>query len=427
MRRHRTIGRVLVVLGGLLAVLAILAIWISRQALETDQWTKTSSKLLQDPAIQTAVSGYLVDQIYANVDVAGQVRKALPPRVQPLAAPAAGALRNAAQDVAERALQRPRVQAAWEAANRRAHELLVKVVNGGGDVVSTQGGVVTLDLKALLNQVADRTGIGQGAVAKLPDQAATITLLRSDQLSTIEKIAKALKPLALVLTLLTLACFGGAIALAAGWRRETLRACGIAFVLAGIAALLARNVAGTHVVDSLAKTEAIRPAVESVWRIGTSLLVGVAVAAVVYGAVAVAGAWLAGPTRPALGSRRALAPYARDPLLAWGAYAAVVLLVLLWAPTEGTRRLLPTLALLALSALGWEALRRQMHAEHPDAVRGEWAGFGALRERLRGAGSSHRPPPPAPPAVPSAGGDGSGDGGSQQPQDARTTSQPSSG
>jgi hypothetical protein len=186
---RRALTRGLVVVGSLVAILAILALWVSRQALETDQWTKTSSKLLEDPAIQTAVSGYLVDQLYANVDVAAQIRAALPPRAQPLAGPA---LRNGAQDVVKTALGRPRVQEAWERANRRAHTVLVKVIEGGGNVVSTNGGVVTLDLKALLSEVAARTGIGARVAAKLPEGAATIVILRSDQLKTIQKIGKAL-------------------------------------------------------------------------------------------------------------------------------------------------------------------------------------------------------------------------------------------
>src|SRR4051794_37730402 len=99
---------ILVVLGTLLALLAILAIWVSRQALETDQWTETSSKLLESPAVQSAVAGYLVDQLYANVDVTGQVRSALPKRAQPLAGAAAGALRRGAADGPPPALPRPR-------------------------------------------------------------------------------------------------------------------------------------------------------------------------------------------------------------------------------------------------------------------------------------------------------------------------------
>jgi Short C-terminal domain len=364
---RRTFSTALVVVGGLVGVLAILAIWVSRQALETDQWTDTSSNLLQDPAVQTVVAGYLVDQLYANVDVAAQLRAALPPRAQPLAAPAAGALRRGAEELAQRALRRPRVQAAWEQANRRAHAAFVQVVEGGGNVVSTDQGTVTLDLKALLDEVAGRTGVGARVTARLPDSAASIVILRSDQLSTIQSIGKALKPLALVLTLLALACFAGAIALVPGRRREALRASGWAFVLAGIAALAARKLAGETVVDKLATTASLRPAVESVWRIGTSLLVGVAVAAIAYGLIAVAGAWLAGPTRFAVRVRRQAAPYLRDPRVAYGALAAVLLLVLLWGPTEGTRRVLPALLLLVLVLAGFEVLRRQVRREAASA------------------------------------------------------------
>jgi hypothetical protein len=364
---RRIASRTLVVAGALVAVLAILAIWIGRQALETDQWTQTSSKLLQDPAVQTVLAGYLVDQLYANVDVAGELSAALPPRARPLAAPAAGALRNAAEEVARRALDRPRVQAVWERANRRAHEALVHVIEGGGSVVATRQGVVTLDLKALLDEIAQRTGVGARLAARLPDQAASIEILRSDQLSTIQSVGKALKPLALVLTLLALACFAGAIALVPGHRREMLRACGFAFVLAGIAALVVRKLAGQAVVDQLATTEAVKPAVESVWRIGTSLLVGVAVASIAYGALIVAGAWLAGPMRWAVAIRARLAPYLRDARVTYGAVAGIVLLVLLWGPTEGTRRVLPALVLVALFVSGVELLRRQVRSEHPDA------------------------------------------------------------
>lgn len=365
---RRTFSHALVAIGGLLAVVAILAVWASRQALETDQWTETSSELLQDPAVQTVLAGYLVDQLYANVDVAAELRAALPPRAQPLAAPAAGALRNAAEGVARRALDRPRVQAAWEQANRRAHEALVSVVEGDGEVVENEQGVVTLDLKALLDQIAERTGVGGRAAARLPEGAASIEILRSDQLSTIQSIGNALKPLALVLVLLTLACFAAAIALLPGRRREALRACGIALVLAGIAALVVRKLAGAAIVDELASTAAIEPAVESAWRIGTSLLAGVAVATIAYGALAIAGAWLAGPTRWAVRMRGSVAPYLIDARIAYGALAGVVLLVLLWGPTEGTRRVLPALVLIALLLVGFELLRRQVRRERDRAV-----------------------------------------------------------
>jgi hypothetical protein len=128
-----------------------------------------------------------------------------------------------------------------------------------------------------------------------------------------------------------------------------------------------RKLAGEAVVDELATTASVRPAVESAWSIGTSLLVGVATAAIAYGLIAVAGAWLAGPTRLAVQARGRAAPYLRDARVAYGALAAVLLLVLLWGPTEGTRRLLPALLLLLLVLAGFEVLRRQALREPASA------------------------------------------------------------
>ena len=82
------------------------------------------------------------------------------------------------------------------------------------------------------------------------------------------------------------------------------------------------------------------------------------------------GAWLAGPTRIAVRTRTALAPYLADARITYGVVAAVVLLVLVWGPTEATRRLLPALVLVILLLIGVEALRRQVRSEFPDAARG---------------------------------------------------------
>ena len=137
MRRRRTLPLILIVVASLLAFLATFGLWANRQVLDTENWTETSSELLEDKAIRCQISIFLVDQLYANVDVEDRVRSALPPRAEPLAGPAAGALRNLAERGATELLTRPRAQELWEQANRRAHGRFLQVVEGGGEVVST--------------------------------------------------------------------------------------------------------------------------------------------------------------------------------------------------------------------------------------------------------------------------------------------------
>src|SRR3954452_18401173 len=144
MPRHRLAARILVVVASIVAFLAILAIWANRQLLNTDNWTHTSTRLLEQPPVRDQLADYLVDQLYANVDVTGQLEAVLPERAQSLAAPAASGLRQLANRAAVEALGRPAIQQAWASANREAQQQLLRVLEGGGPNVSTDNGTVTL-------------------------------------------------------------------------------------------------------------------------------------------------------------------------------------------------------------------------------------------------------------------------------------------
>ena len=197
-------------------------------------------------------------------------------------------------------------------------------------------------------------------------------ILHSDQLSTAQDIAKAIRHLAIVLPLLSLALFALAVWLARGRRRRALRTTGWCVVAIGVLLLLIRRIAGNQVVNGLVKVRSNRPAVHEVWSIATQLLYAIAVAMVVYGIIVVLCAWLAGPTRPATFLRRLLAPPLRDHSAAVYSFAGgVLLLVVLWGPTPAFRKLVPVLLIAGLMALGVTALRRQTALEFPDARQGD--------------------------------------------------------
>ena len=104
-----------------------------------------------------------------------------------------------------------------------------------------------------------------------------------------------------------------------------------------------------------------------------------ATAAILYGAVMIAGAWLAGRTRPAVAVRRRWRRTCATRRSAYGVLAVVVVLLLAWGPTPATRKPLLALLLIVLMAIGTEMLRRQIGREYPDARRGE------TMRRVRGA------------------------------------------
>src|SRR5204863_5234267 len=160
-----------------------------------------------------------------------------------------------------------RVQDLWSTANRAAHETLLKIVDGGGSTVSTNGGQVTLDLSSLVAQIGGQLGVGSALASKVPADAGQLTILKADQLSAAQSIASAIRRLPIVLTLLVLALYGVAIYLARGRRRTVLRSAGFAFIAAGVIALIARSLAGGAVVGALTNAESVKPAADAAWSI----------------------------------------------------------------------------------------------------------------------------------------------------------------
>jgi hypothetical protein len=270
---RRGVVTALLIAAGVLTFFFVMASWANRQVLDTDEWTKTSSELLEKEEVRNALATYLVDELYANVDVEAEVRAGLPPQAKGLAGPVAGGLREFAQRVARRALAGPRVQAAWENLNRAAHEQFVRIIKDeGGAATSTAWGEVTLDLGVLVQQVGEQVGIGGNLAKKLPPDAGQLTILRSDQLDFAQDLAAFIENLVIVLLVLGLGLYGLALYLSPGRRRETLRAIGLIFVIVGVLVLVMRSIAGGVVVDALAKTAAVEPAAEDVWSVGTPLL-----------------------------------------------------------------------------------------------------------------------------------------------------------
>ena len=212
-----------------IGIAATFAVWVNRQALNTSKWSSTSGQILQDKQVQTALSAYLVHQLFTNVNASADLQTALPKQLQPLAGPAAAGLQQLAGQLAPRVLASPQLQAAWVQANIAAHKELLRVLNGGGPVVSTQSGVVSLNLHTLVSQLAATIGVSSQVAAvqsklqgstgasvraaaqqklgiTLPPASGQLVIMRSNELKTAQDIANAVKGLAIVLPALGICC-----------------------------------------------------------------------------------------------------------------------------------------------------------------------------------------------------------------------------
>ena len=383
-------------LAAILSVVGIFAVWANRQLLDTSYWTQTNTKLLENPAIQAELSSYLTDQLYANVNVAGEIRAGLPSELKPLAGPAAGGLRTVVEKGIVLALQQPRVQELWKSANDVTHKQFVNLIENKSTVIKTPGGgAVYLDLRPIVAELASRLGAPASTSEKIPANIAQIKIVSSKSLETAQAAVRVLRTLAVLVPILVLLLFAGAIALARGRRARILLNVGFVCVGAGLVALGIRSLVGTQVVNTLATTEAVRPAANAAWSIGTSVLVDVAGALIFIGAFVVLAGLLGGASRWARSVRHALAPYLRDrPDIAFGVVVAALLILFVWGPIEATQTLSGILLITVLTLFGTEMLRRQTAVEFPDvhaggmdALRGGWAN---VRGSLSRGGASLR-------------------------------------
>jgi hypothetical protein len=366
---HRWLVRSMLGLAAVLSVVGIFAVWANRQLLDTSYWTETNTALLENHAIQEQLSSYLTDQIYANVDVAGEIRSGLPSELKPLAGPAAGGLRTVVEKGIVIALQQPRVQQLWKTANEVTHRQFVNLIENKGRAIRTPGGgAVILDLRPIVSELATRLGAPASTAEKIPANVAEIKIISSKSLETAQAAVRVLRGLALILPILVLLLFAGAIGLARGRRSRTLLNVGLVCIGAGLVALLARTLIGNQVVDTLATTEAVRPAASAAWSISTSVLVDIADAIVFIGVVVVLAGLLGGRSRWATSTRHALAPYLRDrPDITFGVVAVALLILFAWGPIEATQKLTGILLIAVLSLFGTQMLRRQTAGEFPDA------------------------------------------------------------
>jgi hypothetical protein len=346
---------VVLTLATLIWVIATLGVWAHRQTLDEDNWVDTSTALLENDEIRSALGLYLVDQVYDSDQVATSIAGALPDRFDPLAKPAAAGLRQVADRNAPRILGSKAALTAWEKANRAAIVQFKRFVDGD----LAPGGKVSLNLQDLMTQIADKTGLPQGAADKLPPSVAELTILESDQLDNARKAVNAFEAAAIALVVIGIFLWLLAFFISHN-RRRTVITIGGCIMLAGLLVLVARRLGGNLVVNSLGDAPNAHDAAGEAWNIATSLLVDAAVGSIFFGVLLITGALLGGPARWAVAARRRAEPFMRENA-GWvrAALGVLILLLVWWGPVPWTQKPLQIVIFTVLAYLWLEWIRRQ--------------------------------------------------------------------
>jgi Short C-terminal domain len=356
---------VLIVVSTVVLLIGAVTIWVKREVLDTNNFTASTTELMRNPEVQSALATFLVDQIYENVDVKADLERQLPKNLKGLAGPAAAALNDYGTRAATRLLATSAVIDLVQAATRVAHSEFLRIVDGKPGA----GQKVYLQLRPVVLKLAGRLGLEEQVAARLPPDAGQFVVLddTNGTIETVRQSVKLVRALSLFLLLVVVALYAAAIWLARGWRREAILRCGAGALIVGLLLFVIRHVLQGVLLDALVGQRPARPAVGAAYLILTELLMAIAWTAVAVGIITVVLAFLAGPSRVGRAFRSFAAPgLVRHPWIAWIVDAVAILLILIAAPIDDWNKLISRLVTFAVIIGLTEAIRRRAQEEHPD-------------------------------------------------------------
>jgi hypothetical protein len=301
-RWRRALVAVLVVVSCILAPLSVISIWTRNQLLDTNRYVENVKPLASNPAILDAAAAEATNTLFDSIDVEQEAKDALPDKAQFLAGPLTTALRTFTETAALRALESDQFQEVWVRANTRAHDQVEAALTGGGKVISTKNGKVTVDLSAILLQVRellDERGITIFDNVPINKLALKFELFDASGLEQAQSGVKLLNQLSYILPILLFVLLGFAIWLSPNRRRTIIRwGIGVTIAAAFFALLVA--VGRGFYLDSVSSASFPRDALAATWDTLIRFLRGGLRALMVIGVLVAFITWLTGPGRNAV-------------------------------------------------------------------------------------------------------------------------------
>ena len=321
-RRHfswRTpVSIVLIVLGCILAPVAVLGVWAGNEVSDTGRWVATVEPLIHDPAIQNVLTDKITAEITTQLNLTGTINQASAqlndkglPRISSLldtfGPQISSAVTGFIHSTVHKVISSPAVAKIWVQANTVAHQALVKVLSGEGNgAISTTNGQITLNLGPFIAVVKqDLLQHGFSLASNIPTISPTVALFQAENLGKAQAAYRLIKTLKIVLPILALALLAAGVYAARRRRRALIAASlGVAasMLVLGAGLLIFRGIYLSSVPPSVLPGDAAAAAFDAMVyfiKIGLRVML-------VTGLVVAIGAFITGPSHAAVQTRSAL-------------------------------------------------------------------------------------------------------------------------
>jgi hypothetical protein len=321
-RRHFSwrsfVAILLIVLGCVLAPVAVLGVWAGNEVSDTGRWVATVQPLINDPAIQNYLTDKITNEITSQLNLTGTINQAsaqlndkgltrISSLLTTFGPQIASAVTGFIHSTVHSVITSPAVARIWTQVNTVAHQALVKVLSGQGNgAISTSNGQIVLNLGPFIAVVKqDLIQHGFSLASNIPPVSPTLALFQAKDLGKAQALYRLITTLKWVLPILALALLAAGVYLARGRRRALIGAgLGLAasMLVLAIGLLIARSIYLNSVPTNVLPADAAAAAFDAmVYFIKISLRVVLAV-----GLVVAIGAFITGPSRTAIQTRSAL-------------------------------------------------------------------------------------------------------------------------
>jgi hypothetical protein len=309
---------ILIVLGCVLAPIAVVGVWAGNQITDTGRYVATVQPLIDDPAIQNVLTDRITNEIISQLNLTGTVDQAAAQlqsrgltRISTLLTTFGPQITSAVtgfiHSTVHTVISSQAMANAWVQVNTIAHQSVVKLLSGQGNgALTSANGQITLNLGPLIAVVKQAlVARGFSLAGSIPNVNPTVALFQAKELGKAQAGYRLVSDLKIVLPILALVLLAAGVFTARG-RRRALIVVGLgvaaSMVVLAIALLIARTIYLNSVPSSVLPTDAAAAAYDALvhfLRVGLRVVLAV-------GLVIAIGAFITGPSRAAVRTRAAL-------------------------------------------------------------------------------------------------------------------------
>lgn len=224
--------------------------YVRDNVLNTNRFVEIVSPLPQQSPVAGALATYATSSLFNAVDTEAELKKFLPPPLDPLAAPLAATLKQKAVDVARDFIKSDNFKSIWISAVQLLHKNLMQVAdkdlaqNSPTNINKATNAVANLDLDGLVSQIEQRFGTNE-AVVDAAHQVKDLQVDLQQDIDQLQQTVSFIKAGAYVLPYVFVAFMLAAIA-AAYNRRHAVVAVGLVTILMGAVLLIGFKVGSQH-------------------------------------------------------------------------------------------------------------------------------------------------------------------------------------